>query len=192
MKSTENLESDEVLWNEIVKDNQGAFAALYHKYSNSVFTATLNLIKDRNCSEDIIQEVFTTIWVKRKELEISNIRGYLYRAARNKVIDLLRSKKVHIRIEEVKDLIAREQTDSSLLQKEVNDLLNQGIKELPQRCGEILFLKKEEQLSNHEIAQRLKISPKTVENQTTIAIKKLKIALSNKLDILMFIIFYIF
>lgn len=124
MKSTENLESDEVLWNEIVKDNQGAFAALYHKYSNSVFTATLNLIKDRNCSEDIIQEVFTTIWVKRKELEISNIRGYLYRAARNKVIDLLRSKKVHIRIEEVKDLIAREQTDSSLLQKEVNDLLN--------------------------------------------------------------------
>ncbi|MDM1047679.1 RNA polymerase sigma factor [Sphingobacterium hotanense] len=187
-----DAEADIVLWKGIVESDQQSFAALYKKYSSILFSSAYRILKDKEICEDIIQEVFVRIWLKRFEIQIKNVRSYLYQSVKNKVIDLIRNKKNNIQLSEIEDIIATEQTDSHVLKKEVETAIDQSIQQLPERCAEIFYLKKEQHLSNKEIAQKLNISTKTVENQITVAIKKLKIALSGRMDFFIPIFLYLF
>lgn len=190
--SGNSAEIDIHLWQRIIESDEPSFVLLYKKYSSALFVAAFRLLKDEALCEDIIQEVFVHLWLKRTDLRIGNIRSYLYQSVKNKVIDLIRSKKVYMELSELEDTIATDKTDSRVLQKEVETAIDQSMQTLPQRCADIFYLKKELHLSNKEIAEKLNISIKTVENQITIAVKKLKIALSNHIDIFIPAFFILF
>ncbi len=190
--SQRNLEADIYLWKKVVESDEQAFASLYNKYSSSLFSAAFKLLKDSDACEDIIQEVFVHIWLKRYDIQVNDIKSYLYQSVKYKVIDLVRRKKVSIPLSEIEDIIATERTDSHVLKQEIETVIDRSVEDLPQRCAEIFKLKKEHYLSNKEIAQKLNISTKTVENQITIAIKRIKISLSDKMGMTILLCLHLF
>ena len=168
------LWSDEMLLESLLKDDEHAFKLIYQRYSSGLYIAAYNLFRNKPLCEDLIQELFTDLWVKRKSLNIQSLKPYLYMSVKNRVLMTLRSGKAMLDESALEKLIADYATDSRLNIRELNDVLNKGIDSLPDRCREIFQLSRREHLTNKEIAERLNISIKTVENQMTIALRRLR------------------
>jgi RNA polymerase sigma factor (sigma-70 family) len=69
--------------------------------------------------------------------------------------------------------------EAALIEKDIDQLLDQGIAKLPGKCRQIFLLSRKEHLSTKEIARWLGIAPKTVENQITIALHRLRATLGD-------------
>ena len=133
------------------------------------------LISDRDEAEDIVQELFRSLWENRSSASITSYRDYLFRAVKNKSINYLRSKhnkRLYSDISEEAP-ISCDCTRETIDENELQQLITQAMQSLPPRCSHIFYLKRFEELSHAEIAERLSISVKTVESQMTIAIRKI-------------------
>lgn len=151
----------------IKEDDSRAFDELYSRTWKKLYITAYSKLKIEDPAKDIVQEVFVDLWNKRNVRQIDNIQAYLSQAVKFKILDEFRKARyefVEIEnfIEEIKD---SNLADSKLLDKEIFQTLKQWIESLPAKRKEIFRLKYEEGLSNKEIAERLNISVKTVQNQ---------------------------
>ncbi|HEY8959059.1 RNA polymerase sigma-70 factor [Chitinophaga sp.] len=175
--------TDEQLIELIQKDDQQAFELIYNRYSSKLYFSAWHLLHDTQVCEDLVQELFIHLWIKRHLLKVDTLRSYLYKAMRNKVLMYLRSGKAQLDVEALQKLAMQQGPDSHLLEKEMYRALDQGMEQLPDKCRQIFYLSRKKQLSNKEISGLLNISMKTVENQITIALKRLRISLEELLTI---------
>jgi len=175
--------TDEQLIELIQKDDQQAFELIYNRYSSKLYFSAWHLLHDTQVCEDLVQELFIHLWIKRHLLKVDTLRSYLYKAMRNKVLMYLRSGKAQLDVEALQKLAMQQGPDSHLLEKEMYRALDQGMEQLPDKCRLIFYLSRKKQLSNKEISGLLNISMKTVENQITIALKRLRISLEELLTI---------
>lgn len=158
------------------------FEKIYNEYWSRLYLASYNVLRDRQAAEDIVQEVMVQFWFKKDNTEIANLGAYLYTAVRYKVFDAIRSGKVKQRfVLKMEESPLCNAIEEQYREKELKGLLHQRISSLPEKCREIFILSREQQLSTKEIANRLGITPKTVENQLTIAIKRLRASMANYL-----------
>jgi RNA polymerase sigma-70 factor (ECF subfamily) len=166
------------------ENNTHALAAIYDRYWFKLYLQAYNVVRDRYISEDIVQEIIVQLWMKRATLEIKYLEAYLYTAVRYQVFKAIRSHKV---IESLKteEISCVNDADQMLMKKDMQNLLDEGISQLPVKCREVFKLSRKDHLSTKEIAVRLGIAPKTVENQLTIALRRLKSIMSQ----LLFLIF---
>ncbi len=126
-------------------------------------------MNDYDSSEDVVQEVFTYLWIKRKDLKINtSIKSYLFSAVKNKSIEKIRRNKLETKYISQKLLEAKqfeqedeEEMDKLILIKKLYD----SIEELPEKCKLIFKMAKEEGLTYNEISTKLNLSVKTVESQ---------------------------
>jgi RNA polymerase sigma-70 factor (ECF subfamily) len=162
-------------------DDRKAFDILYHKYSSKLFYAAYNLFRDKDVCEDLVQELFIDLWTKRNHLNITSLEGYLKVAIRHKVLYYIRSQKASVDISVIETLVEKYSADSKVFQNDIAHLLEDGVAQLPEKCREIFTLSRKEYLTNKEIASRLNISIKTVENQITIALRYLRTGLTDYL-----------
>ncbi|MEO3406444.1 RNA polymerase sigma-70 factor [Mucilaginibacter sp. CAU 1740] len=162
-------------------DDRKAFDILYHKYSSKLFYAAYNLFRDKDVCEDLVQELFIDLWTKRNQLNITSLEGYLKVAIRHKVLYYIRSQKASVDISVIETLVEKYSADSKVFQNDIAHLLEDGVAQLPEKCREIFTLSRKEYLTNKEIASRLNISIKTVENQITIALRYLRTGLTDYL-----------
>jgi RNA polymerase sigma-70 factor (ECF subfamily) len=137
-------------------------------------------VKDAAVSEEIVQEIFLALWQKQQVDEIKSLRSFLYIAVKNKALNYLRD---HQTRKSHEGEFARIQSENIYIDNEyehllLEDSIREAISELPEKCRQIFELSRNEELSYQQIADQLNISPKTVENQISIAIKKLKTKLS--------------
>ena len=142
-------------------------------------------VGDPQTAENIVQDVFVKIWTNREKLFIqSSPKAYLYKAVKNKSINYLKSKYANIHFEEenaifnIADFFTPEHEYEI---KELKNSIDTAKKKLPDKCYHIFSLSRYSSLSNKQIAQQLNISEKTVENQITIALKKIKSFLDKQL-----------
>lgn len=169
------LFSDDRLIALIRENDRAAFEHIYNKYWSKLYLSAYNILRDRQVAEDITQEVLVNLWVKRTSLQIISLNAYLYTAVRYQVFNVLRSGKVKESLfNSLEELFSKNGGEEILSEKEINRLLEQGIAELPEKCRQIFIMSRKEHLSTKEIAERLGISPKTVENQLTIALNRLR------------------
>jgi len=123
-----------------------------------------------------VQDLFRSLWENRNRVNIASYRNYLFRAVKNKSLNYLRSSH---RISRYSDIPEYETSGISnctwetIDENELQQLISKAIQNLPPRCSHIFYLKRFEELSHAEIAERLSISVKTVESQMTIAIHKI-------------------
>lgn len=137
---------------------------------------------DQNIAEDLAQEVFFDLWRKRDKLNIkTSLKAYLRRAAVNKTLNYIRDKKINFEEEDKIPDLDNEQT--SVIQKmsadELQVKITAAIDSLPERCRIIFSLSRYEEMTYKEIAQKLDISIKTVENQISKALSILRVALGD-------------
>lgn len=175
--------SDEEIVVRLNKNDERALNLLYERYWEKLFISAHNLVKKREVCEDIIQEVFISIWQKRGEIKIhTSLKSYLYTSVTYKVYDYFRKNSKAIEIELFENFEKRLQDstpESKLIYKELVAHLNAAINLLPEKSKIVFKLSRENQLSHKEIAKKLNISTKTVEAHITTALKILRTSLSS-------------
>jgi RNA polymerase sigma-70 factor (ECF subfamily) len=161
---------------------EDAFSRLFLKYYPPLFSYASRLLNDENEAEECVHDTFCHLWDVRENLEIrDSVKSYLYRTVYNRAVSILRKKKVISRYEE-KDLldlyftsvIQNPQAEIRLINSETRKAIISAVESLPERCREVFVGCKIKGKSYAEVARLLDISEKTVENQITIALRKLR------------------
>lgn len=135
-------------------------------------------VKDREQAKEIVQEVFTALWEKRHLLNIScSLNVYLYQTVKNRSLNYLRDSRKNIFINKVPELVVEEEAEFPM--HSIEDI-NEHLECLPSRCREIFILKRLRGLTYKQIGLMMNISEKSVENQMTIAFRKLREAMNMK------------
>jgi len=174
----------------IQENKRDAFEQIYNRYWSKLYVAAYKILRDRQASQDAVQEVLVKLWLKRKENDIVNLNSYLHNAVRFQVFNQIRNGKVRTALfEEIAELSVVNDAEHRLLSIDFNRKLEGSIIQLPEKCRKIFLLSRMEQLSTKEIAQRLALSPKTVENQLTIALRRVRISFGKVLLLLMLLLF---
>jgi RNA polymerase sigma-70 factor, ECF subfamily len=136
--------------------------------------AAENLIRDKDASHDIVQEVFLKLWHRREELsEIVNHKAYLFRAVINASLSFIEKNKKTVSLTELR-IETGSSTDTSMMTKELQSKIQGALDSLPPKCKAVFVLSRFDELKNKEIADILGLSVKTVENQMGIALKKMR------------------
>ncbi|WP_353137911.1 sigma-70 family RNA polymerase sigma factor [Pseudopedobacter sp.] len=176
---------------DIKADDSRAFDELYARTWKELYIKAYSKLKHEDLAKDIVQEIFVDLWNKRHVKAINNVKAYLAQSVKFKVLDEFRKNRYEfIEIENFTEEIKENvYADSKLLDKEFFASLKDWIDSLPHKRKEIFRLKYQEGLSNKEIALKLNISPKTVQNQVLNSSPELYKLLRRALFIL-FLIFF--
>ncbi|HWK54248.1 MAG TPA: RNA polymerase sigma factor [Hyphomicrobiales bacterium] len=147
----------------------------------------MKLIVNRQDVEDIVQETILRAYQAEKNTEIRAPKSFLFRIAHNLAISEIkrRRRRVQIDIGEIdeQDVLGIEQAPEDRLERDrLQKVLLGVIQELPPRCRTVFVLRKVYGLSHREIAERMGISQKTVENHLTKALHHCQIALFSEQD----------
>jgi RNA polymerase sigma-70 factor (ECF subfamily) len=159
-------------------NDEAAFNEIYKRFQGLLYVYACRITHEENEAEDIVQEVFIYMWDKRATLQITDsLTGWLYQAVRFRFFDRLDRRKV--RTDHLASLQyfldqGTHNPDEYVRERELAQLIEQGIAALPAKMQEIFALSRKEQLSHKEIASRLHISEKTVRNQVHNALRILK------------------
>nr|WP_315151106.1 RNA polymerase sigma-70 factor [uncultured Flavobacterium sp.] len=183
------INHDTDIINRLRSGDKQALTELYNEFWQMLFVASFNIIKDKELCEDIIQDIFMNIWNNREKLEINiSLKGYLYACARYQVFNQLRKNKDKMHVEFLDDLDKRFQhstPETQLMHEELVQQLSAIIDTLPEKCQLVYKLSREEQLSHKEIAARLDISTKTVENHITKALQVIRLSMGSSANMAM-------
>ncbi|OIV43652.1 RNA polymerase sigma factor [Flavobacterium johnsoniae] len=187
--SNQNLNHDEILIGRLRNGDESALTELYNKFWQSLFMSAYNVLKDKELCEDIIQDIFMNIWNNREKLEIHiSLKGYMYACARYQVFNQFKKNKDKIHVEFFDDLDKRFQhstPETQLMHEELVQQINTIVESLPLKCQLVYKLSREEQLSHKEIAERLDISTKTVENHITKALQVIRLSMGSSASMAM-------
>ncbi|PWK77201.1 RNA polymerase sigma-70 factor (ECF subfamily) [Mucilaginibacter oryzae] len=171
--------SDQDLWDAIVAGDSRAYDLLFKRYWKKLYITAYHYLKDKHTCEQIVQDIFIYLWDKREQLKIISFEKYLNTAARYHVYKQLNAKKTSP-VSYVEDYIFPEEENNknkgeeALLTADLVYEISTLLQQLPERCREIFVMSRLEHLSNGEIAEKLHISKRTVENQITHALKHLR------------------
>ncbi|SDM33939.1 RNA polymerase sigma-70 factor, ECF subfamily [Catalinimonas alkaloidigena] len=151
------------------------FNELFLAHWQQCFALAYRLLQDQQMAEDLVQEIFMDLWHRRRELSLQNPEAFLIRMIKNKAFTALSRTRLHERNLEILEKLARHPSpEEQYVAQELEELLHETVQELPPRCREVYQLKREEGLSTREIAERLCISDRTVEQHLYQANKLLR------------------
>lgn len=159
-----------------------AFTEIYNRYWDKLYFIAHKLLKDPDAAEEIVQEVFLTLWQKRLNLAIAAVPVYLAAMTRYAVYRYLSKEKRFKKQEQVAALLTANATaeidvDHKILLEIITELSNK----LPEKCRLVFQYNKLQDESLADVAARLNISQKTAEAHLT---KALRIIRSNAGDLL--------
>lgn len=165
----------ELLALQVQNSNEQSFRKLFEALWDTLYTYAISIVMDSSISKDLTQEVWIDFWQRRKEIEPKNIKGYLYKAIRYKCYNYLRNQKLNTTQLEIAEAIfensdMEKEEDVIYLSKKIDSILAT----LPPRCQEIFMLSRIHNIRNKDIAEHLLISQRSVENQISRALKKLR------------------
>lgn len=158
-----------------------AFKHLFYQYTDSLQRFINYYIHDTEKSQEIVLDIFTYVWEHRETLELRlTFKAYLFQAAKNNAFTYLRDRKTLLYLDDVNYEEANSEDWHSIDENGLNLLIQEAVSLLPEKCREIFKKSREDCLSNKEISEALNISEKTVENQMTIALKRIKAYLGKQ------------
>lgn len=182
-----------MLLQKISQGDEGAFSTLFEQYRNHLFTFLFSITKSVESSEEIVLDVFMKIWHARQLIpQIENFDAFLYKVAKNKAIDFLRSlKRNPVLQQEVWDLklepISPEDADTKLLFKGAETIISKAIGELSPQRKKVFYLHHYNGLTKDQIATRLQISKNTVTNHLSTSLEFVRKFISTNYDFLFFL-----
>src|SRR5690606_22456614 len=148
-----------------------------------------HLLRNEDDAQDAVQELFSDVWQRADRIEVSgNIKGYLYTVLRNRILSAMSRSKYFD--EYINSFVAFEQhstetTEETVLARELEQLLEEKINQLPPKMREVYALSWHEHLNNKEIAQRMAISEGTVKQHKHQAIRILRGKLQRLVSMLL-------
>ncbi|RAJ87494.1 RNA polymerase sigma-70 factor (ECF subfamily) [Chitinophaga dinghuensis] len=167
-----------------------AFDTIYARYWSDLYKHACCTLKDREMALDVVQEVFTWLWLNRETVEITHLKQYLKTATRYKMANYLRADKSRQQlINSLYYITEKTVSTDEIHLRELKTRIADAVSSLPDKCRTVYSLSRHEHLSHAEIASRLNISVKTVENQITIALKRIRLFIGGILSLLLLLYF---
>ncbi|WP_166670816.1 RNA polymerase sigma-70 factor [Olivibacter sp. XZL3] len=161
------------------------FRSLFDQYWKPLVAFCQHHIRDDEAAMDLVQDVFCSIWKRRKHLQVNNsMEHYLFRAVRIRISDYYREK---FKRENQRHLLSNDfqesinNTEEAVFYKDLNHFLEEQVGRLPYKCQQVYTLSRNKGLTIPEIAQQFSLSEKTVEAHLTKALRFLKTKLTNQL-----------
>lgn len=171
----ETYVADEELIEGIGKSDYVSYNKLFGRYYGRLCQFVYSLLLDKNDAEDVVQELFLSLWKNREKIEIrENASGYLFRMAKHLSLNLIRSKNHYSPMPENMELSFLSYDDDLLETEEFRVALYDCINRLPDRSREVLLLHRMEELKQKEISEKLLISVKTIKNLIWTSLQRLK------------------
>ncbi|BDD00882.1 DNA-directed RNA polymerase sigma-70 factor (plasmid) [Persicobacter psychrovividus] len=175
-----------------LKGDIKAYETIFRAYYEPLCQFSMRYLADPQQSEEVVQELFTTLWEKRASLNIStSLKSYLFGATRNNCLQLIRKQKVRDKYQNEVAAMHQNQHFEDLdvmVELELSEKIQQIIAQLPDQRRKIFMMSRFEGKKYQEIADELGLSVKTIENQMSSALKSLRLALHEYLPLLLFII----
>jgi RNA polymerase sigma-70 factor, ECF subfamily len=174
------------------------FEELFRQYSKPLFYYAAKFVED-DAAKDIVQDVFVKLWSNQEIKVCKSLNSLLFTMVRNSCLQQLEKQRVRNKYFESTKLIMQKEEllfymeeKTSLIEKELEDKLNEVINGLPDRCRQIFLLSRFENKKNQEIADELEISVKAVEKQITKALSTIRIEMKDYLPLMIFFSSYLF
>lgn len=178
-------------------NEEAALDQIFRQYYAYLCKSCIRVVKTHQRAEDLVQEVFLELWNRRSSLQIkTSLRAYLKRATINKALNLIRDERVKsVGEEPLQFKTAQQDTVQQRMEgEELQQRIKGAIDRLPERCRLVFILSRYEEMSYQQIADKMGISIKTVENQISKALKLLRESLKDYLPrgmaILVFLILF--
>lgn len=155
-----------------------AFTHIFKAYNKALYEFARRSIGSKEECEEIVQDVFVSLWERRGQLQIDSLRAYLFISVKYKVIRYIKHQTVkrkyeeHYRHFESTYIVPAEPELPQMIP--LHARLSESLQGLPARCREAFQLRMEQNLTNSEIAQRLHVSKRTVEDYMTTAFAHLR------------------
>ena len=160
-----------------------AFNEIYERYWLKLYIAAVKKLKSKDDAQDIVQDLFISLWMKRETLIInSSLSSYLFAAIKYKVINHIQSnivKRNYLNSLDEAVMNYDDSTHESIAKNDLEHFINSKVADLSPKVKEVFELSRKENLSINEIAQKLQTSDQTVKNQLSKALKILKVHLAN-------------
>jgi RNA polymerase sigma-70 factor (family 1) len=171
-----------------------AFQELFNLYAPKIYRFAMAYLKNKPNAEELVQDVFMKIWEKRENLDPKqNIKAYLFKIAVNTIYDFIRKmnlEKAFADFSKNNFQPGAESLWNEVIWNEMLTKLDSLVAQMPEQRRKIFVLSKEDGLSNQEIAEKLNLSKRTVENQLYRGIRFLKECLKPD-TVFLLLFFYI-
>ena len=159
-------------------DDTAAYKELFLLYHKRLVNFSMTITHSKEPAEEVVSDVFMKIWTNRQTLStIENFHLYIYIVTKNLSINQLlkEKKKASFSLDEIKVDVKNIYADPEqlMITAEMQKRISAAILSLPPKCQLIFKLIREDGLKYKEVAELLHLSLKTVENQMTIALKKI-------------------
>jgi RNA polymerase sigma-70 factor, ECF subfamily len=172
----------------LANKDEAAFERVFKAYYKNLHAYSCTILKNEAEAEEAVQQVFLKLWERSEHLHISgSIAAYLYRAVHNQCLNQVKHQKIKANHQLYVAYNRNQSTNASgkMMTKELENRFLSALNELPEQCRTVFQLSRFEDKKYREIADKLEISIKTVENQMGKALKFLRLKLAEYLLLLL-------
>ncbi|RQO72336.1 RNA polymerase sigma-70 factor [Pedobacter sp. KBW06] len=192
------LDEDLILINAISKKDKKVFEAFYKKYYKQLFSTAYQYVGQSEAAEEIVHDLFITIWNKADQLNIQySMKSYLFRAIVNSSLNFIKKEKMNT-LKQLAWQASHEEQESFTEDGEAAEneetllkSLEEALVLLPDKCKQVMYLSRFGKLKQQEIADQMGISLKTVKNHLTYGFQKLRNHLEKQGQVIVFLILFL-
>lgn len=152
-------------------DSAPAFSEIYRRYWLPLYKAVQKRVQDTALTEDILQNIFVSFWNNRLRMKGDLLLpAYLFGAARNQVFKTLRTQNrlsSYYQYARQFGVLAEDAVENTVSAQQFQQHIFSQVRNLPGKGKEAYLLNREQGLSVAEVAEKLQLSPKTVEGHIT-------------------------
>ena len=164
------------------QSDRQAFAEIYERYWEPLHRVATRKLGSSEAAEEVVQELFVTIWQRRETLRIDQLDRYLFSALKFGIIDLIRTQAVHKRFVHFVETTATDvdqRTEDTLAMQDLTRSIERVLTHLPEKTQQVFRLSRFDCLNIPEIAARLGTSEKTVQYHLSNALRTLRTQLNS-------------
>lgn len=176
----------------IRQGNERVYETVFRKYYQTLCNYANGILKDMDDAEEVVQSIFLKLWEQRESTEINvSLKSYLYRAVHNTCLNRLKHLKIQDTYRQYVGKYLEDTFDSAtdvMNKNELENRISEALEKLPEQCRVIFKMSRFEELKYQEIADKLGLSIKTIENQIGKALKIMRTELSDYLPVILIFI----
>lgn len=168
-------------------NTEAVFEDVFKTHFKKLHAYAYTILKDEDEAEEIVQNVFYKLWEKKEKIhELESVNAYLYRAVYNDCLNFLKHEKVKASHRSFA-VHNNSEMDNSGTEKKTLELerrISIALGELPEQCRTIFQMSRFEELKYREIADKMGLSIKTVENQMGKALRLMRTKLADYMPLI--------
>ncbi|MCI2107333.1 MAG: RNA polymerase sigma-70 factor [Bacteroidales bacterium] len=171
------MDANTIYVRQLSDGDKNAFEILFLKYQPKVITFLSGFLQDKELAHDMAQDIFFKVWQDRAKLSnVKSFQSYIFSMAHNAMCNYFKHSLVREKydLEQMLRPIIASNPEESMFANELQDLVNLKVEQMPEKRKRIFKMSRSEGLSNEEIAKRLNISKRTVENYLSAALKDIR------------------